>query len=74
MQGAPTAATPAGFPANDQWLRRIERATERSSHWLQVSHGYTPYGRPLRNQRRAESPLSIRSGTSAISERDLLHT
>eukprot|EP00959_Pyramimonas_sp_CCMP1952_P122439 2559675-Pyramimonas_sp.AAC.2 len=31
-----------------------------------------PYGRPLR-QRRSESPVSARSGTSAISERDMLH-
>eukprot|EP00959_Pyramimonas_sp_CCMP1952_P388319 8137118-Pyramimonas_sp.AAC.1 len=32
-----------------------------------------PYGRPLR-QRRAGSPVSVRIGTSAISERDMLRT
>eukprot|EP00959_Pyramimonas_sp_CCMP1952_P304136 6365427-Pyramimonas_sp.AAC.1 len=31
-----------------------------------------PDGRPLRNQRRTEGPVSGRSGTSAISERDML--
>eukprot|EP00959_Pyramimonas_sp_CCMP1952_P122463 2560106-Pyramimonas_sp.AAC.1 len=35
-----------------------------------------PYGRVLRprNQRRTESPASMRSGKSGISERDMLHT
>eukprot|EP00959_Pyramimonas_sp_CCMP1952_P446040 9338537-Pyramimonas_sp.AAC.1 len=32
-----------------------------------------PYGRDLR-QRRAESPVSMRSGNSGISERDMLRT
>eukprot|EP00959_Pyramimonas_sp_CCMP1952_P279127 5835604-Pyramimonas_sp.AAC.1 len=37
---------------------------------------YMPHGRDLRprNQRRAESPVSMRSGSSGISERDMLHT
>eukprot|EP00959_Pyramimonas_sp_CCMP1952_P257104 5371891-Pyramimonas_sp.AAC.1 len=34
-----------------------------------------PYGRDIRprGQRRTESPVSVRSGISAISERDMLH-
>eukprot|EP00959_Pyramimonas_sp_CCMP1952_P229548 4799436-Pyramimonas_sp.AAC.1 len=68
--GAPAATAPAGLPATDLWLRRIQRATERSAHWFQVSHTYVPYGRGIRprNQRRAEIPVSARS------ERDMLHS
>eukprot|EP00959_Pyramimonas_sp_CCMP1952_P471829 9499045-Pyramimonas_sp.AAC.1 len=35
-----------------------------------------PYGRDLRSrsQRRTEGPVSVRSGSSGISERDVLHT
>eukprot|EP00959_Pyramimonas_sp_CCMP1952_P313822 6569275-Pyramimonas_sp.AAC.1 len=57
------------------WLRRMERATERSAHLLQVSHAHMPYGRDIRprSQRRTETPVSARSGSSAISERDMLH-
>eukprot|EP00959_Pyramimonas_sp_CCMP1952_P410934 8611650-Pyramimonas_sp.AAC.1 len=63
--GTPAATAPAGLPANHMWLRRMGRATERSAHWLQVSHAHVPYGRDIRprNQRRAESPASARSGT-----------
>eukprot|EP00959_Pyramimonas_sp_CCMP1952_P140338 2936595-Pyramimonas_sp.AAC.1 len=58
------------------WLKRMGRATERSAHWLQVSHAHTPHGRDIRprSQRRTESPASARSGNSAKSERDMLHT
>eukprot|EP00959_Pyramimonas_sp_CCMP1952_P073730 1541220-Pyramimonas_sp.AAC.1 len=54
----------------------MERATDRSAQWLQSSHSYMPYGRDLRprSQRRTESPASMRSGNSGISERDMLHT
>eukprot|EP00959_Pyramimonas_sp_CCMP1952_P086728 1813817-Pyramimonas_sp.AAC.1 len=53
----------------------MERATDRSAQWLQSSPAYMPYGRDLRShsQRRTESPVSMRSGNSGISERDMLH-
>eukprot|EP00959_Pyramimonas_sp_CCMP1952_P393621 8247900-Pyramimonas_sp.AAC.1 len=53
----------------------MERATDRSAQWLQSSHAYTPYVRDLRprSRRRTESPVSMRSGSSGISERDMLH-
>eukprot|EP00959_Pyramimonas_sp_CCMP1952_P461827 9482237-Pyramimonas_sp.AAC.1 len=67
--------TPAVLPASDLWLRRMGRATERSAQWPQAPHTYMPYGRDIRprSQRRTESPVSARSGNSAISERDILH-
>eukprot|EP00959_Pyramimonas_sp_CCMP1952_P404365 8473431-Pyramimonas_sp.AAC.1 len=54
----------------------MQRATDRSAQWLQSPHAYVPYGRGIRprNQHRTESPVSVRSGTSEISERDMLHT
>eukprot|EP00959_Pyramimonas_sp_CCMP1952_P116027 2425604-Pyramimonas_sp.AAC.1 len=50
-------------------------AADRSAEWLQSPRGYMPHGRDTRprSQRRAESPVSARSGISAISERDMLH-
>eukprot|EP00959_Pyramimonas_sp_CCMP1952_P220542 4611027-Pyramimonas_sp.AAC.1 len=72
----PARSAPPSVPVNDTWLRRMERATDRSAPWLQSSHAYMPYGRDLRArcQRRTESPASMRSGKSGISERDMLHT
>eukprot|EP00959_Pyramimonas_sp_CCMP1952_P375320 7860867-Pyramimonas_sp.AAC.1 len=32
----PATTAPAALPANDMWLRRMERATERSAQWLQA--------------------------------------
>eukprot|EP00959_Pyramimonas_sp_CCMP1952_P452897 9467348-Pyramimonas_sp.AAC.1 len=48
-------------------LRRVEKATGRGAQWLQAPHAHVPYGRDIR-------PRSQRRGTSAISERDVLHT
>eukprot|EP00959_Pyramimonas_sp_CCMP1952_P055840 1166931-Pyramimonas_sp.AAC.1 len=70
--GAPAEPTPAGLPANEARLKRIERFTDRSMHWLRAPYGSVPHGRPLRT-RRTENPESARSGASAISERDMLH-
>eukprot|EP00959_Pyramimonas_sp_CCMP1952_P010530 220673-Pyramimonas_sp.AAC.1 len=58
------------------WLRRMERATERSAQWLPAPQTHMPHGRDTRprSQRSAESPVSARSGISAIYERDMLHT
>eukprot|EP00959_Pyramimonas_sp_CCMP1952_P262287 5484749-Pyramimonas_sp.AAC.1 len=55
--GAPAETTPAGLPANEAWLRRIERSTDRSMHWLRAPDGSVPYGRPV-CARRTESPAS----------------
>eukprot|EP00959_Pyramimonas_sp_CCMP1952_P256052 5348037-Pyramimonas_sp.AAC.1 len=57
------------------WLRRMERATERSAEWLRAPHTIAPHGRDIRprSQRRKQSPVSARSGNSAMSERDMLH-
>eukprot|EP00959_Pyramimonas_sp_CCMP1952_P356591 7467742-Pyramimonas_sp.AAC.1 len=56
---APAATAPAALLANDAWLRRMERATDRSAQWLQSPHTYMPCGRDTRprSQRRAESPV-----------------
>eukprot|EP00959_Pyramimonas_sp_CCMP1952_P205043 4287447-Pyramimonas_sp.AAC.1 len=56
--GAPARSAPPSVPVNDTWLRRMERATDRSAQWVQSSHAYMPYGRDLRprSQRRTESP------------------
>eukprot|EP00959_Pyramimonas_sp_CCMP1952_P228788 4783772-Pyramimonas_sp.AAC.2 len=58
------------------WLRRTERATDRSAQWLQSPRTYMPFGRDTRprSQRRTEGPAIVRSGICAISERDMLHT
>eukprot|EP00959_Pyramimonas_sp_CCMP1952_P241119 5039054-Pyramimonas_sp.AAC.1 len=74
--GAPATSSPPSVPVNDAWLRRMERATDKSAQWLQSPHAYMPYGRDIRprSQRRTESPVSVRSGSSAISERNGLHT
>eukprot|EP00959_Pyramimonas_sp_CCMP1952_P412024 8634218-Pyramimonas_sp.AAC.1 len=62
--GTPATSTRAGLPANEARFRRMERAD-------------TPRGRmrgnPLRS-RRTDSPVSVRSGASAMSERDVLQT
>eukprot|EP00959_Pyramimonas_sp_CCMP1952_P268627 5616694-Pyramimonas_sp.AAC.1 len=73
--GAPATSAPPSVPVNDTRLRRMKRATDRSAQWLQSLRACMPYGRDIRprNQRRAEGPVSVRSGTSAISERDVLH-
>eukprot|EP00959_Pyramimonas_sp_CCMP1952_P140056 2930854-Pyramimonas_sp.AAC.1 len=62
--GTPATTAPAALRANDTWLRRLERATERSAQWPQAPHTYVPYGRDNRprSQRRTESPASARSG------------
>eukprot|EP00959_Pyramimonas_sp_CCMP1952_P068892 1438137-Pyramimonas_sp.AAC.1 len=72
--GAPAASAPPAVPVNDTWLRRMKSATDRSAQWLQSPHAYKPYGRDIRpgNQRRTESPVSMRIGAGAISERDML--
>eukprot|EP00959_Pyramimonas_sp_CCMP1952_P374833 7849818-Pyramimonas_sp.AAC.1 len=72
--GGPAASAPPAAPVNDAWLWRMERATDRSAQWLRSPHAYMPYGQDIRprNQRGTESPVSSRSGTSAISERDML--
>eukprot|EP00959_Pyramimonas_sp_CCMP1952_P023207 488213-Pyramimonas_sp.AAC.2 len=74
--GAPARSAPPSVPVNDTRLRSMERATDRSAQWLQSPHTYMPYGRDPRprNQRRTESPVSVRSGNSGISERDMLRT
>eukprot|EP00959_Pyramimonas_sp_CCMP1952_P391625 8206893-Pyramimonas_sp.AAC.1 len=51
----------------------VERATEGDAQWPPAPHGSMPYGRSLRT-RRTESPASARSGASATSERNMLHT
>eukprot|EP00959_Pyramimonas_sp_CCMP1952_P200272 4188697-Pyramimonas_sp.AAC.1 len=56
-----TATTSAGLPANEAWLIRMERAG-------------APCGSNPRRQRRTESPVSVRSGASAMSGRDMLQT
>eukprot|EP00959_Pyramimonas_sp_CCMP1952_P195850 4094516-Pyramimonas_sp.AAC.1 len=73
--GAPARSAPPSVPVNDTWLGRMERATDRSAQWLQSSRSYMPYGLDLRSrsQRRTESPVSMRSGNSGISEREMLH-
>eukprot|EP00959_Pyramimonas_sp_CCMP1952_P420273 8802447-Pyramimonas_sp.AAC.1 len=73
--GAPAATAAAAVLVNDMWQRRMERAADRSAHWLQSPHNYMTYWRVIRprNQRSTESPASARSGASAISERDMLH-
>eukprot|EP00959_Pyramimonas_sp_CCMP1952_P406602 8522091-Pyramimonas_sp.AAC.1 len=53
--GAPAVTAPAGLPANDARLRRIEKTTERSANWLQISHAYTPYGRDFPPAKPAQS-------------------
>eukprot|EP00959_Pyramimonas_sp_CCMP1952_P123098 2573443-Pyramimonas_sp.AAC.1 len=74
--GAPAASAPPAAPVNDTWLRRMERAINGIAQWFQFPHTHMPYGRDIRprNPRRTESPVSVRSGNSAISERDMLHT
>eukprot|EP00959_Pyramimonas_sp_CCMP1952_P254025 5306729-Pyramimonas_sp.AAC.1 len=74
--GTPATSSPPSVPVNDTLLRRMERATDRSAKWLQSPHTHTPYWRDIRprSQRRTESPICVRSGNSAISERDMLHT
>eukprot|EP00959_Pyramimonas_sp_CCMP1952_P252733 5280247-Pyramimonas_sp.AAC.1 len=54
----------------------MERATDRSAQWLQSPRTHVPHGRDLRprSQRRAGGPVSVRSGSGAISERDMLRT
>eukprot|EP00959_Pyramimonas_sp_CCMP1952_P354493 7426133-Pyramimonas_sp.AAC.1 len=42
--GAPAATAPAGLPDNDMWLKRIERATESSAHWLKYHMHTCPTG------------------------------
>eukprot|EP00959_Pyramimonas_sp_CCMP1952_P298146 6236501-Pyramimonas_sp.AAC.1 len=73
--GAPATSAPLPATVNDTWLRRMERAIDRGSQWLQSARAYMPDGRDIRprNQRRTESPASVRSGNTAISERDMLH-
>eukprot|EP00959_Pyramimonas_sp_CCMP1952_P445792 9333526-Pyramimonas_sp.AAC.1 len=68
--GAPATTAPAALPANDMWLRHMERATDRIAQWPQSPHTYMPDGRDTcpRSQRRTESPVCVRSGISAISE------
>eukprot|EP00959_Pyramimonas_sp_CCMP1952_P184356 3855032-Pyramimonas_sp.AAC.1 len=72
--GAPAASAPAAVLVNDMRLRRMERATDRGAQWLQSQHTYMPYGRDASAQSAQDSPASARSGISAISERDMLHT
>eukprot|EP00959_Pyramimonas_sp_CCMP1952_P335076 7016419-Pyramimonas_sp.AAC.1 len=74
--GTPARSAPPSVPVNDTWLRRMERATDRSAQLLQSSLSDMPYGRDLRprSQRRTQSLVSMRSGNSGISERDMLHT
>eukprot|EP00959_Pyramimonas_sp_CCMP1952_P233938 4888619-Pyramimonas_sp.AAC.1 len=35
--GAPARSAPPSAPMNDAWLRRVDRATDRSAQWLQSS-------------------------------------
>eukprot|EP00959_Pyramimonas_sp_CCMP1952_P258751 5408977-Pyramimonas_sp.AAC.1 len=74
--GTPARSAPPSVLANGTWLRCVERATDRSAQWLQSPRAYMPYGRDLRprSQRRRESPVSMRSGNSGISEREMQHT
>eukprot|EP00959_Pyramimonas_sp_CCMP1952_P233960 4889022-Pyramimonas_sp.AAC.1 len=74
--GAHATSAPPSEPVNGKWLRRMERATDRGAQWLQSPRTRMPYGRDIcpRNQRRTESRVSARSGSSAMSERDMLHT
>eukprot|EP00959_Pyramimonas_sp_CCMP1952_P398488 8349956-Pyramimonas_sp.AAC.1 len=53
----------------------MESATDRSAQWLQSSRAYMPYRRDLRSrsQRRTENQVSMCSGSSGISEREMLH-
>eukprot|EP00959_Pyramimonas_sp_CCMP1952_P061053 1275717-Pyramimonas_sp.AAC.1 len=74
--GVPATSPPPSVPVNDTWLRRMERATDRSAQWLHSPRACMPYGRDIRprNLRGTESPVSVRSGNSAISECDMLRT
>eukprot|EP00959_Pyramimonas_sp_CCMP1952_P170622 3565653-Pyramimonas_sp.AAC.1 len=46
--GRPARSAPPSVPVNDAWLRRKERATDRSAQWLQSPRAYMPHGRNLR--------------------------
>eukprot|EP00959_Pyramimonas_sp_CCMP1952_P152003 3180201-Pyramimonas_sp.AAC.1 len=46
--GAPATSAPPTVPVNDTWLRRMERATDRSAQWLQSPRTYMPSGRDIR--------------------------
>eukprot|EP00959_Pyramimonas_sp_CCMP1952_P226969 4745509-Pyramimonas_sp.AAC.1 len=74
--GAPATSAPPSAPVNDAWLRRMERATDGGAQWPQSPRAHMPHGRDLRprNQRKTESPASMRSSNSAIPERGMLHT
>eukprot|EP00959_Pyramimonas_sp_CCMP1952_P295235 6174848-Pyramimonas_sp.AAC.1 len=52
--GAPATLAPPSALVNDAWLRRMERATDRSAQWLQSPRTHMAYGRDIRprNQRR----------------------
>eukprot|EP00959_Pyramimonas_sp_CCMP1952_P145183 3039927-Pyramimonas_sp.AAC.1 len=46
--GAPATSAPPSVPVDDTWLRRMEKATDRSAQWLQSRRTHMPYGRDMR--------------------------